>query len=136
MQSAIAGVCGCNFTAGNVVGGSFSCPNELPSTAVLYRADLRGVQGVSCNELTNALGKAIESNPDLSVLGNQLDLIATCDVGVTSATSDFMCNDESGGTSIAIVAGAAVGGVLFGLLVLICLMVVFIFTRKRRKKRM
>ena len=98
MQSAIAGVCGCNFTVGNDVGDSFSCPDELPSTAVLYRADLRGVQGVSCNELTNALGRAIESNPDLSVLGNQLDLITTCDVNVTSVDSDFSC-DESGGIS-------------------------------------
>ena len=98
MQSAIAGGCGCNFTVDNDVGGSFSCPDELPSAAVLYRADLRDVQGVSCNELTNALRRAIQSNPDLSVVGNQLDLITTCDVGVTSVDSDFSC-DESGGIS-------------------------------------
>lgn len=68
----------------------------------------------------------------------QLDFITACDVRVTSADSDFLCDvsdGESGGISIAIIAGAAGGGVLIGLLLLICLVMLAIFRSKQRKKR-
>ena len=139
VQSTIAGGCGCNFAAGNVVGGSLFCPDQLPSTAAVYRSNLRGVDGLSCNRLTSILEMAIESTPVLSVLGNQMDLIRSCDVGVTSVDdSDFSCtiSDESGGISIVVIAAAAGGGVLFALLLFICLVVLVVFRRKQREKRM
>lgn len=141
VQSTIAGGCGCNFTADNVIGGLFRCQEELPSTAVVYQAGLRGVDGVSCNELE----RTIKSGQSLRVLGRQLELIRTCDISMASANSDFLCNvpeDQSGDGSgaesreIGIIAGAAGGGALLVLVCLVLLVVLLVFRRRQWKRRM
>lgn len=144
MQSQIARGCGCNFTTDDVLGGAFSCPDSLTTTAVVYRSDVRGIDNSGCDNLVDFLREAMISSPSVNVLGNRLDLLTICDTSVSSATSEFSCpgvggGDETaggGGISIAVIAGAAGGGCVVLLLLLVCVILLVLFRRREKLKRM
>lgn len=140
VQSSISSRCdGCVYTADDVFGGVFSCPNSLPSTAVVYRSNVRGIDGAGCDGLPGFVRDAVRSNPSLLVLGNRLEFIPECNTSVVTVDSQFECNlptESSSGISIAVIAGAAGGGAfVLGIVILVCV-VLLVFRNKERKKRM
>ena len=136
MLSTVASSCGCGFAADNILGGVFSCPDALPPTAVVYRTDVRGVSSDGCDELVEMLRMVIETNRStLPVLGNQLDLLTSCDVSIPAIDSEFVCAievDSAKGDSAAIVGGVAGGAVVLLIALVIFGVLLVIFSKKKR----
>ena len=135
VQTTIESGCGCGFTADSVLntGAVFRCEGSLPSTAVVYRSNVRGVESNDCGMLASLLRMEIAANPVIPVLGNQLDLITKCDTSVPQINSEFSCDED--GSNVAALAGGAAGGVLAILLLVVCVLLLVACGRKRQRRR-
>lgn len=122
--------------AENVLSSDFSCPNSLPSRAVVYRSNMRGIDADGCSNLALSLGETVRANPVLSVLGNQLNLITNCEVSVPSMSEFNMCDLQDGDeSSIAVIAGGVSGGAIAAVIVLAMCVVILVALKKRQGRQ-
>ena len=121
--------------ADNVLNTSaiFRCADSLPSTAVVYRSNVRGVRSNDCGMLASLLRMEIAANPVIPVLGIQLDLITKCDISVPQINSEFSCDDEDGINASTVIVGVA-GGVLVVVLLVVCVLLLVARRRKRQRR--
>ncbi len=141
MTSSISNACQCDFSADKVLAGMLNCTQPLSSTRVLYRSELRGFGIDDCGDLERFLGEAVQSNPSVSVLGNDLDVLTDCDIGVSSVNSEVRCSPSVTpeirdiGTLVgAVVAGVVVLLLLIGVLVVSVLLLVAMWWRKKKRE--